>query len=128
MPADETIRGEEMAQVSQVVLTCDVHEGDAEAADTVTFTVEGKSYECELCEPHLAEFHEAMEVWSSHSRPARAARASQGASSRAPRRRTGTNGAPSASVVREWARSQGLEVSSRGRVPAELLVAFEAAH
>ena len=117
-----------MAQVSQVVLTCDVHEGDAEAADTVTFAVEGTSYECELCEPHLAEFHEAMEVWSSHSRPARTARASQSASSRAPRRRTETNSAPSPSEVREWARSQGLEVSSRGRVPAELLAAFEAAH
>ncbi|MDQ6840580.1 MAG: Lsr2 family protein, partial [Actinomycetota bacterium] len=94
----------------------------------VTFAVEGTSYECELCEPHLAEFREAMEVWSSHSRTARTARASQGASSRAGRRRTLTNGAPSPSEVREWARSQGLEVSTRGRVPAELLAAFEAAH
>lgn len=117
-----------MAQSTQVVLTCDVHEGFAEAVDTVTFTVEGKSYECELCEPHLAEFHEAMEDWSSHSRPTRAARASQSASSRAGRRRSGPSGGPPPSEVRAWARSQGLEVSTRGRVPAELLAAFEAAH
>ncbi len=117
-----------MAKSTQVVLTCDVHEGFAEAADTVTFTVEGKSYTCELCEPHLAEFHEAMEVWSSHARPTRAARASQGASSRAGRRRVRASGGAPPSEVREWGRSQGLEVSTRGRVPAELLAAFEAAH
>jgi len=117
-----------MAQITQVVLTCDVHDGAAEAADTVIFTVEGKSYECELCEPHLAEFHEAMEVWSSHSRPTRTSRTSRGASSRGVRPRAGAGGRPSASEVRDWARSHGLEVSTRGRVPAELLAAFEAAH
>ena len=117
-----------MAKSTQVVLTCDVHDGDAEAVDTVAFTVEGKSYECELCEPHLAEFREAMEVWSSNSRPVRSGRASQGASSRAGRRRAGANGAASPSEVREWARAQGLEVRTRGRVPAEVLAAFETAH
>ena len=117
-----------MAQSTQVVLTCDVHDGHAEAIGTVAFAVEGTFYECELCEPHLAEFREAMEVWSSNSRPVRSGRASQGASSRAGRRRAGANGAASPSEVREWARSQGLEVSTRGRVPAELLAAFETAH
>ena len=57
-----------MAQRTQVLLTCDVHDGDAEAAQTVTYTVEGQTYECELCQGHLAEFREAMEIWSSHSR------------------------------------------------------------
>ena len=56
-----------MAQRLQMLLTCDVHDGDAEAAKTVTFMVEGRSYEYELCEVHLAEFRVAMEVWSSHA-------------------------------------------------------------
>ena len=47
-----------MSQRTQVILTCDVHDGDAEAVDTVAFTVEGQSYECELCEAHLAEFRD----------------------------------------------------------------------
>ena len=59
-----------MAQRLQMLLTCDVHDGDAEAAKTVTFMVEGRSYEYELCEAHLAEFRVAMEVWSSHARVA----------------------------------------------------------
>jgi hypothetical protein len=29
--------------------------------------------------------------------------------------------------VREWAKAQGIEVKDRGRVPAELVVEFEAA-
>lgn len=54
-----------MAQVTEVVVTCDVHEGESEAAGTVMFMVEARSFECELCEDHLVEFREAMEVWSS---------------------------------------------------------------
>jgi len=115
-----------MAQRTQVILTCDVHDGAAEAAGTVAFTVEGQSYECELCEPHLAEFREAMEIWSSHARAMGGARGA-GRSSRG-RRRSGAAEGPSSSDVREWARSQGIVVSSRGRVPAELHAAYEAAH
>ena len=118
-----------MAQRTEVVLTCDVHEGAAEAAATVTFTVEGQSFECELCEAHLAEFRDAMEIWSSHSRPVGRGRAAQaaGRSGRASRKATSAEG-PSSSDIREWARAQGLEVSSRGRIPAELHAAYEAAH
>ena len=119
-----------MAQRTQVLLTCDVHDGDAEAADTVVFTVEGQSYECELCEAHLAEFREAMEIWSSHSRPVGRSRAATGARLvRGPRSRSaGSSGGPSAADIREWARSQGMEVSARGRVPADLHAAYAAAH
>jgi len=118
-----------MAQRTELILTCDVHDGAAEAADTVSFTVEGQAYECELCEPHLNEFREAMEIWSSHSRPVGGARGSQsaGRASRGSRKRAASEG-PSSSDVREWAREQGMEVSSRGRVPAELHAAYAAAH
>jgi len=118
-----------MAQRTQVILTCDVHDGAAEAADTVAFTVEGQAYECELCEPHLAEFREAMEIWSSHSRVVGTARGGQsGARSARGRRRSAPGDGPSSSEVREWARAQGIEVSTRGRVPAELHAAYAAAH
>ncbi|MEO5680726.1 MAG: Lsr2 family protein [Acidimicrobiales bacterium] len=123
-----------MAQRTQVLLTCDVHEGDAEAVETVLFTVDGQSYECELCEAHLAEFRDAMEIWSSHSRSAGRARSTQDGvrSTRGPRasRSGASRGAdgPSAAEVREWARAEGMPVSARGRVPAELHAAFAAAH
>lgn len=115
-----------MAQRTQVILTCDVHDGVADAVETVTFTVEGHSYECELCEPHLAEFRDAMEIWSSHSRAVGSGR--NGRSARAGRRRGGSADGASTSEIRAWARAQGMQVSSRGRIPAELHAAYEAAH
>ena len=115
-----------MARQTQVMLTCDVHDGIAEAAETVDFTVEGATYECELCEPHLAEFREAMEIWSSHSRPTRVSSGTRRAG-RSRRRGEAVN-RPSAKDVRTWALSQGLDVADRGRLPAELLSAYEAAH
>jgi len=120
-----------MAQHTQVLLTCDVHDGVAEAAETVLFTVGGQTYECELCEGHLNEFREAMEIWSSHSRLAGRARGGQSAArpARAGRARAANSSdGPSAADVREWARAQGMEVSARGRVPAELHAAYAAAH
>jgi hypothetical protein len=42
-------------------------------------------------------------------------------------RRTGSAGASDPTAVREWAKSQGIEVKDRGRVPAELIVKFKAA-
>ena len=116
-----------MAQVTEVVLTCDVHDGNSEAIETITFTVEGQSYEFELCEDHLAEFREAMEVWSSHARSGRPGRSARRAG-RSARRDPGAGAAPSAGEVREWARSQGMEVSSRGRVGADVRAAYDAAH
>ncbi len=123
-----------MAQRTQVLLTCDVHDGEAEAAETVIYTVEGQTYECELCEAHLAEFREAMEIWSSHSRLAGRGRTAQPSArpsrgGRTGRARAGSAGdGPTAAEIRDWARSQGMEVSTRGRVPAELHAAFAAAH
>jgi hypothetical protein len=118
-----------MAQRTQVILTCDVHDGDAEAVETVEFTVEGHTYQCELCEAHLAEFREAMEIWSSHSRSVGRGRGGQAAGgSKARRRSSGGSDGPTTADVREWARSQGIPVSARGRVPAELHAQYEAAH
>ena len=41
--------------------------------------------------------------------------------------RRAANGQPTPSEVRDWAKSQGIEVRDRGRVPAELIVKFKAA-
>ena len=114
-----------MARQTQVVLTCDVHDGVADAAETVAFTVEGASYECDLCEPHLEEFREAVEIWSSHARPTRTRSGTRRPGSR---RRGEAGNRPSTNTVRTWARSQGLDVADRGRLPAEVLAAYEAAH
>ena len=124
-----------MAQRTLVLLTCDVHDGDAEAVETVEFTVEGRSYECDLCEDHLAEFRESTGIWSSHARPIgrtrtrRAQRADASGPVSSGQGRSGTaSNRPSTAEVREWARSQGIEIGDRGRISAHLYDAYQAAH
>jgi hypothetical protein len=46
---------------------------------------------------------------------------------RRPATRSRTAG-PSPAAVREWARTEGMEVKDKGRVPAELIVKFQAAN
>lgn len=59
------------------------------------------------------------------SRYAAAARrsAGTGVTGDGPRRRTRASNAR----MRDWARTQGIDIKERGRIPAELIVRFEAA-
>ncbi|MGI5484941.1 Lsr2 family DNA-binding protein [Streptomyces lavendofoliae] len=56
-----------------------------------------------------------------------AARKTSGASRRAGGRRGSSTSKCEAGKVREWAKSQGIEVSSRGRIPADLMQRYQAA-
>ncbi|HLI00199.1 MAG TPA: Lsr2 family protein [Acidimicrobiales bacterium] len=119
-----------MAQKVQVVLTCDLDEEEVPAAETVTFGYDGSNYAFELCENHLAEFAKTMQGYVAVARPAdggpRRRRTSAPAS--APRSRPAVDSTSSAGNIREWARENGYEVSDRGRIPAEVRAAFEAAN
>jgi Lsr2 len=59
-----------------------------------------------------------------------AARRAPGSAARRPSRggrRTARTDGTDPTAVREWAKSQGIEVKDRGRVPAELVVKFKTA-
>jgi hypothetical protein len=115
-----------MAQKVQVVLTCDLDEDEVPAAETVTFAFDGTSYAFELCDRHLAEFTETMHSYIASARLADGPRRRRAAPA-APRssRPSSTN---EASDIRTWARDNGYEVSDRGRIPADVRAAFEAAN
>lgn len=112
-----------MAQKLQVLLTCDLDDDDVEAVETVTFGYDGTNYAFELCSDHLDEFNNMIQGYIASARRAEG-----------PRRRAATAGARSGTnredpgAVREWARGAGYEVSDRGRIPAEVREAYEAAH
>jgi hypothetical protein len=107
-----------MAQRTEIVFTDDLDGGPAD--ETVRFGVDGASYEIDLSTAHAAEFRGALAPYVAAARKA-------GGRARGPARGSGAAG-PSPSAVREWARAEGIEVSGRGRVPAELIVRFQAAH
>ncbi len=109
-----------MAQKVNIVLVDDLD--GSEADETVTFGLDGTTYEIDLNDSNAAALREALSGYVGHARKvtggARRGRKASGASS------TGTN----TKDVREWAKSQGMEVSERGRISADVQQAYDAAH
>jgi hypothetical protein len=109
-----------VAQKIQILFVDDIDGGEAEG--TVRFGLDGTDYEIDLSTKNAAALRKAL------ARYVDAARRAPAASRRPSRngRRAGDVAADS-TVVRVWAKSQGLEVKDRGRVPAELVTKFKAA-
>lgn len=104
-----------MAQRVNVTLVDDLDGSDAD--ETVSFSIDGASYEIDLNERHAAQLRKALSPY------AEAARKVGG------RRRKGQRAAgTSAAEIREWARNNGWDVPDRGRVSAEVREAYAAAH
>jgi len=111
-----------MVQKTQIVLIDDIN-GDA-ADETVTFALDGVTYEIDLTAGHAAELRDALATWIGH---ARKAGRSSNAAPRTAGRRTSADRAQLAKI-RAWARENGFNVSERGRISGEVVAAFEAAH
>ena len=111
-----------MAQKVQVLLVDDMDGGSAD--ETVTFAVDGVTYEIDLTAEHAAELRGSVATWVGHARKvggrtsAAAGRPSRG------RRSTGVD----AGAIREWAKANGHHVSERGRISAGVNAAYNAAH
>lgn len=111
-----------MAQRVQVILVCDLHENETAGTETITFGLDGSSYEIDVCEAHAGALRGAFAPYVG---AARRGGGRSGRSAGGRRRRRGGSG--EAAQIREWARSQGLAVPERGRVPAELAEKYAAA-
>src|ERR1700712_602126 len=83
-----------------------------EAAESVTFSLDGRSFEIDLNEKNATSLRESLAPYIAAGRSLRGARGT------APRRPAG--GYPGSeldpAVVRSWAQENGYEVSTRGRV------------
>ena len=107
-----------MAQRVHIVLEDDID--GSEATETVSFGLDGTTYEIDLNDEHAAALREALAGYVGHARKVvSASRRGRGGA---------TADGPPAAEVREWARSQGMDVPERGRVPADVRVAYDAAH
>ena len=109
-----------MAQKVQTRFIDDLDGSDADG--TVRFGLDGASYEIDLSADHAKALRKAAQKYIAAGRkvtPARRPARSNG-------RRT-TKGDPDPTVVREWAKAQGIEVKDRGRVSSDLVVKFQAA-
>jgi len=112
-----------MAQKVQVVLVDDLDGGHAE--ETVTFSLDGVSYEIDLSHDNAAALRDALAPYVGHGRRVGGSRRS----ATRPGARARTSTAPgNPAEVRAWAKGQGISVNERGRISAELQSQFDAAH
>jgi hypothetical protein len=109
--------------VAQKIQTLFIDDLDgSEAEGTVRFGLDGAEYEIDLNAKHADSLRAALSPYVAAARRSASA-------PRKPARsgRRGSGSALNSTEVRDWARSQGIEVKDRGRVPAELVVKFKAA-
>jgi Lsr2 len=106
-----------MAKTVSVVVTDDL-DGSPDA-ETVAFAFNGQGYEIDLGQKNLAKFEKSLRPFIDAGRRApqrRTTRAVRGSAARIDR-----------AAVRSWAASQGIKVSERGRISADVLRQYEAA-
>lgn len=126
-----------MAQRQVTLFIDDVTGEELENGETVTFGLDGVDYTIDLSEGHADELRKAFAPYVLNGRRTggRYARGGGGSSSRS-RRSSGSESSPRKSggggvdtkAVREWANAHGHKVSERGRIPASVVEAYEAAH
>ncbi|MFB7263243.1 Lsr2 family protein [Streptomyces nojiriensis] len=108
-----------MAQKVQVLLVDDLDGGEAD--ETVTFALDGKTYEIDLTTANAEKLRGLLDPYT------RGGRRTGGPAStgRAKGRAAVASGNPDTAEIRAWAKSQGLSVNDRGRVPQDIRDAYE---
>ncbi len=108
-----------MAQRILVQKTDDID--GSEAAETVTFALDGGTYEIDLNDAHVKQLHTALQPFVAAGR--RVGGAGRSASLRAVK--SARDYDPKA--VRAWAGSHKIEIPARGRIPLAVVEQFHAA-
>ncbi|NSC23177.1 Lsr2 family protein [Streptomyces albus subsp. chlorinus] len=111
-----------MAQKVQVLLVDDLDGGEAD--ETVTFALDGKSYEIDLTAANADKLRSALEPYLKNGRRT-GGRSSRGKGGRSA---SGSGSGQDTAKIRAWAKEQGYEVNDRGRVPASIREAYEKAN
>jgi hypothetical protein len=109
-----------VAQKVQVILVDDIDGGAA--IETVSFSVDGTSYEIDLSAKNAGKLRDAFAGYVGAAR-----KVGGRPVARRPGRRS-TGGDNRTAQIRAWAKGKNLKVNERGRIPAAIVAKYEAAH
>jgi hypothetical protein len=112
-----------MAQKVHVTLVDDLDQ--SEAAETVTFGLDGATYEIDLSDENASRLRDSL---ASYVAAARRVSGGRGGRGRRAASGGGRGGDSDTAKIREWARSKGMSVSDRGRIRADIRDQYYAAH
>lgn len=93
----------------------------SEAVETIRFMLDGVEYEIDLSGLNAQDLRDSLDPFVKASR--KVGRSRIPAATRTRAGHTGRN--PKTAEVREWARSKGIEVNERGRIPAAVMEQYE---
>ncbi|MFF2775326.1 Lsr2 family protein [Streptomyces sp. NPDC058052] len=110
-----------MAQKVQVLLVDDLD--GVEADETVTFALDGKTYEIDLTTANAEKLRGLLEPYTANGRRT-GGRTTTGRG----KGRPAASGSQDTAKIRAWAKENGMEVNDRGRVPAHVKAAYEDAN
>lgn len=114
-----------MAQRVITTLVDDITGGDAD--ETITFGLDGKTYEIDLNAKNSKKLRAALDDFIKAGRKTGGKTSGKTTSSRTKTGKAGNNG-HSTSDIRNWAKENGYNVNDRGRVPASIREAYEKAN
>ncbi|WP_431962046.1 histone-like nucleoid-structuring protein Lsr2 [Actinacidiphila sp. bgisy160] len=112
-----------MAQKVQVLLVDDLDGGEAD--ETVTFALDGVTYEIDLTTDNADKLRGLLGPYVDKGRRT-GGRAGRGRAVKGAARGGATS--QDTAKIRAWAKEEGYEVNDRGRVPAQIREAYEKAH
>jgi hypothetical protein len=114
--------GTDVAQKVSVTFACDYDSKEIPSGEQVTrtFSLDGRDYEIDLCVKHSEKFDESVKRFADHGRRV------SGRAGRTKRRTTAHR--RRSAEIRAWAKRSGMEVSDRGRIPAQVISEYEANH
>jgi Lsr2 len=114
--------GLEVAQKVSVTYACDYDQKEIPPGQhrMRRFSFDGRDYELDLCVMHSNRFDQTINRYAEHARKSSAHPSHV-------KRRTAAHRQHSAHV-RAWAKTMGIEVGDRGRIPADVVTRYEAAH
>lgn len=104
-----------MAKKVETVITDDLD--GSPAAEAVRFSVDGLAYEIDLGPANRQRLQKAMQPFVDAGRRAGGKRPARNASTRL-----------ETAAIRAWAMDQGLQVAERGRISANVVTKYKAAH
>lgn len=117
--------------MAQKVLVQYVDDLDGIAADdvsTVTFALDGVSYEIDLRAENADRLRDSLAGYVESARRV-GGRVRRGTTpAAAPVRSGDARSKEQTKAIREWAKKNGYDLAERGRIPANVIAAFEEAH
>lgn len=103
------------------------------SGETIEFSVAGVNYAIDLKAKNATEFHRKLDYYIERAtrvggrrhRPKPAGSAPASTSAAAP---TSARTPADVRAIRQWAADEGYEIADRGRIPASIVDAYDAAH